>query len=117
MGAVWAAAGRCGCASNRIGRTRSDRLILLGFRCIERKLTVKEHTTNDGWGTGPGNPDCQHEKHMPSYSDDDIRGDLDANMPSINIRTKYPRYFGKCADCGSLVILYSSALHYIAGGW
>jgi len=60
-------------------------------------------------------PNCKHEKHMPDWP-----GDKDPEMLKMDeyeIRKKYPRFMGRCDDCGQLVILYASAMQYIMGDY
>ena len=39
------------------------------------------------------------------------------NMSSFEVKEKWPRFFGKCAECGYYGIAYASFEHYIAGDW
>ena len=40
-----------------------------------------------------------------------------ANMDEYEVRKAFPRGHGFCGDCGSNVIMYASAEHYILGDW
>lgn len=55
---------------------------------------------------------CRHESVMPKVSDDQLEG-----LSADEVREKYPRFFGVCPDCGQRLILYASAMHYVAGDW
>lgn len=56
--------------------------------------------------------ECDHEKVTPKYKDSDFIG-----LDEYEIQRKFPRFDGVCPDCGTLLIAYSSTMHYIAGDW
>lgn len=56
--------------------------------------------------------ECTHDKVMPKYKDEDFQG-----LDEYEVQERFPRFFGRCPDCRSQVILYSSDMHYIAGDW
>ena len=58
------------------------------------------------------NNTCKHEKVAPKYKDEDFKG-----LREYEVRIRFPRFWGRCPDCGQHVILYSSYSHYIAGDW
>lgn len=39
------------------------------------------------------------------------------SMSGSRVRVVFPRFDGKCPECGDRVIRYASLEHYIAGGW
>lgn len=55
---------------------------------------------------------CEH-KNLPVYFDAEKSRGLTANQ----VRNDYPRFHGKCPDCGETMIGYASFEHYIAGDW
>lgn len=55
---------------------------------------------------------CEHKNVIPEFDEDDAR-----DLSPIEVRKKYPRFFGTCPDCGSNVIAYASFEHFIAGDW
>lgn len=65
-----------------------------------------------GRGPSPQNT-CKHAKHMPVIPE----GVELFKLSSQEVREQYPRYSGRCDDCGTLVILYASPEHYVAGDW
>jgi len=56
--------------------------------------------------------ECQHSSVMPEFDEEAA-----TKLSSIEIREKWPRFFGICPDCGRRLILYASYSHYILGGW
>lgn len=56
--------------------------------------------------------ECTHEKVTPTVTDEQLKG-LDAG----EVRARYPRFVGKCPDCGTELIAYASRYHYMAGDW
>ena len=55
---------------------------------------------------------CAHEKSMPKFDEAAAAG-----MDTAEVRKKYPRFMGKCPECGEMVILYASFAHYVYGDW
>ena len=55
---------------------------------------------------------CAHDADMPVFDEDAAAG-----LDEHEVRRRWPRYFGKCSQCGSNVILYASYAHYICGDW
>lgn len=39
------------------------------------------------------------------------------DLPSDEVRRRWPRGHERCPDCGAGVISYASPLHYISGDW
>ena len=60
----------------------------------------------------PEETGCKHEKCCPEFNSEEAK-----NLDSYEVRKKYPRFMGACPDCGSQVIYYASAEHYIMGDW
>jgi hypothetical protein len=56
--------------------------------------------------------DCKHEKHIPKFD-----SELAKNMSWIEVREKFPRYYGKCEECGESLIAYASTEHFVMGDW
>lgn len=40
-----------------------------------------------------------------------------AGLSSNEVRKRWPRFWGRCPDCGEQLIKYASFAHYIAGDW
>lgn len=57
-------------------------------------------------------PRCEHPRHRPTFDSTTA-----ASLTPAEVRRRYPRFDGVCADCGALVIVYACADHYIAGDW
>lgn len=55
---------------------------------------------------------CRHVKHIPAFDQDQA-----ANIPSSEVRKRWPRFEGICEDCGKRVIVYASDMHYIRGDY
>jgi hypothetical protein len=60
---------------------------------------------------GP-DPDCRHTGAAVEYDPEKARG-LDAH----EVRKLYPRFSGRCPDCGCQLIKYASTEHYVMGDW
>ena len=58
------------------------------------------------------NTKCTHEGAPVEYDSDAAK-----TMDSYAIRSRFPRFDGKCPDCGCQLIKYASMEHYIAGDW
>lgn len=56
--------------------------------------------------------ECKHTNCPVEFDPDVVRG-----MSAHAVRQLYPRFWGKCPDCGAQMIAYASAEHYIAGDW
>lgn len=83
----------------------------------------------------PSARDCQHPKCHPTFDEEAAKkllanchhtrlrqNPLDAMFGicgdcTAEIRTKWPRFWGKCPGCGQQVIAYASAAHYTYGDW
>ena len=61
-------------------------------------------------GTDPET--CEHPKCLPKFDEKAARG-----LDEFEVRKRWPRFDGKCPDCGALLIQYASAMHYIMGDW
>lgn len=59
-----------------------------------------------------GKPDCDHAACIPAFDEDAAKG-LDAS----EVRRRWPRFMGRCRDCGAQVIMYASWMQYIAGDY
>ena len=57
-------------------------------------------------------PKCEH-KNLPVVFD----AEKAKGMDSIAVRVAFPRFYGKCPDCGETMIGYASFEHFIAGDW
>jgi hypothetical protein len=55
---------------------------------------------------------CKHEKCTPAFDSEKARG-----MDAYWVRENYPRFYGRCPDCGEQMISYASMEHYVAGDW
>lgn len=55
---------------------------------------------------------CEHPKVIPEFDEKAAR-----EMTVWQIRQKYPRFSGKCPDCGYEGIIYASYAHYIYGDY
>jgi hypothetical protein len=58
--------------------------------------------------------ECEHTKCAVSF-DEEAAKLLKENTDEI--RKLWPRFEGKCPDCGSLLIKYASYAHYVYGDW
>ena len=61
-----------------------------------------------------GNPNsmCKHEAVQPTFDNEAAAG-----LDEHEVRKRWPRFSGRCSECGQRVILYASAEHYIMGDW
>ena len=61
------------------------------------------------------------ETTIKSCDHDSVKVDFDkekaSNMTVGELRDKYPRFHGKCPDCGCDLIKYASIEHYLMGDW
>lgn len=57
---------------------------------------------------------CRHRQCAPPHGFDE---DASTELEPAVIRERWPRFEGKCPDCGIQVIQYVSAAHLIAGDW
>ncbi len=55
---------------------------------------------------------CPHDANRPAFDEEAAKG-----LPSHEVRKRWPRFWGECSKCGSRLISYASAMHYIAGDW
>lgn len=55
---------------------------------------------------------CTHSMSMPNFDVDACKG-----LSPYEVRKRWPRFMGKCPQCGELVILYASTAHYTYGDW
>jgi glutaredoxin 2 len=62
---------------------------------------------------GHRKPECRHPTLKPPAFDERAAEGLDA----WEVKKRWPRGHEYCPDCDSTVILYASAMHYIAGDW
>jgi ArsR family metal-binding transcriptional regulator len=58
---------------------------------------------------------CQHAECRPRFTEADEREAQ--NVDASEVRRRWPRFDGRCPDCGEQVIMYASAAHYVAGDW
>lgn len=56
--------------------------------------------------------DCEHASVMPAFDEEAARG-----LDVYEIRRRWPRFFGRCPDCQTDLILYASFAHYVYGDW
>ena len=57
-------------------------------------------------GFGP----CDHAECKPPFDSQAAK-----SMTSLEVREKYPRFYGECPNCKGMVIAYASFEHYISG--
>ncbi len=57
-------------------------------------------------------PPCKHEPHQPTFDAKAAEG-----LDEYEVRRRWPRFVGRCSQCGQQVILYASAEHFVAGDW
>lgn len=56
---------------------------------------------------------CKHPNlPMPAFDEKAA-----ANLTPNEVRTRFPRGYDTCPDCGIKVIMYASYMHYISGDW
>ena len=55
---------------------------------------------------------CEHTSVMPTYDSEEAKG-----KTAMEVREKWPRFFGVCPDCGQQAILYASFEQYVMGDW
>lgn len=55
---------------------------------------------------------CEHKSAIPQIEDEELKG-----LSSQEVRKRYPRFSGKCPDCGCQLVAYASWMHYLAGDW
>jgi hypothetical protein len=53
----------------------------------------------------------------PRRSRSDFYTVLAVKMSVVEVREKFPRFDGVCPDCGAMIIVYVSYLHYLYGDW
>lgn len=56
--------------------------------------------------------ECDHAASMPKFDKIAAEG-----LGSYEVRERWPRFMGNCAECGQMVILYESFEHYLMGDW
>jgi hypothetical protein len=56
---------------------------------------------------------CTHPKCVPHFNEDDAK----AMKNWREVRKAFPRFEGKCPDCGVQLIAYASYAHYVYGDW
>jgi hypothetical protein len=57
---------------------------------------------------------CEHKKVSPSF-DKEVADSK--KLTAREVRKRWPRFSGKCPDCGQEGIFYASAEHYFYGDW
>jgi hypothetical protein len=62
--------------------------------------------------TLPDPDGCIHPRTMPAF--DHARA---KRLDAAEVRRRWPRFEGRCPDCGASVIAYESFAHYAAGDW
>ena len=55
---------------------------------------------------------CQHQRCPVAFDLDAAKG-----LSAQEVRTRWPRFYGVCFDCLSMVMLYASFEHFVAGDW
>jgi predicted RNA-binding Zn-ribbon protein involved in translation (DUF1610 family) len=55
---------------------------------------------------------CEHKSCAPAFDSAAAEG-LDA----YEVRKRWPRFNGRCPECGEQMIYYASMEHYVAGDW
>ncbi len=58
--------------------------------------------------------DCDHVRCVPPNGFDEESA---KPMTVAEVRRRFPRFFGRCPDCGDEVPAYVSYEHYAAGEW
>lgn len=73
---------------------------------------------SDGNDENPGGAEapreCPHARCTPPAGFDEPAS---RDLSSDEVRERWPRFFGRCPDCGETVIGYASLAHCIAGDW
>lgn len=59
-----------------------------------------------------GFSECLHAKCTPEFDLEMAKG-----MTSDEVRQRFPRFNGRCPECGSQMIIYASFEHYLSGDW
>lgn len=57
-------------------------------------------------------PECEHANVEVHFDPVAAR-----KMNVAEIRKTFPRFYGKCPDCGCDLIKYASYVHYLMGDW
>ncbi len=57
---------------------------------------------------------CDHSACMPIF---DEEAAIAGNLSAVEVRRRWPRFFGACPACGTRVIIYASWAHYVWGDW
>ena len=73
----------------------------------KRRVGVAELSAVSRW-------DCDHVECVPPNGFDEERA---KSMTVVDVRKHFPRFFGRCPDCGDEVPVYASYEHYAAGEW
>lgn len=55
---------------------------------------------------------CDHAAVMPTFD-----AAAAAGLSVAEVRHRWPRFDGKCPNCGATLLCYASVEHYTAGGW
>ena len=53
---------------------------------------------------------CEHKSVMPKFDEEQA-----LHMSPLTVRKVFPRFEGKCPDCGKELTLYASEKHYVYG--
>lgn len=57
-------------------------------------------------------PTCNHEAATPPFDQALCEG-----RTSDWVRQHFPRFYGQCPTCGSVITVYASYTHFLAGDW
>lgn len=61
--------------------------------------------------------ECEHKKLMDEFMKSRVDDEILINISAEEIRKKYPRKEAICPDCGDMIIMYWSYVHYLAGDY
>ena len=70
--------------------------------------------TTDPYRTATTAPKCEHPTVAAKYTFD---ADAAKGLTTYEIRARFPRFEGRCPDCGVSLIYYADYAHYVYGDW
>jgi len=59
-------------------------------------------------------PKCPHDSIKVEFDEETANRE---KLSDTEIRRRWPRFYGKCPDCGQMLIKYASMAHYVYGDW
>ncbi len=75
-------------------------LVWLGARYVPRFKPARPPAT------------CRHEAIVVAFDEEAARG-----LSVAERQHRWPRFEGTCFECGTRLIKYASAMHYVMGDW